>query len=283
MIFNQFIEPPGPALARLRAVKRRGSMAACSATVASAEREGAVAGHLLRSRRRSGLSRVGRGLTLRSRRGPTAGHQARAGGTRYIFTSPGLASHRCSRLTSNVRPHNQPMTPIEIAQAVQQLLSDHEAQDRRRRNAAVEVVEAQIKIVTATFDKAAAYTNILIIGAYAGFFGLWQIAEKHLSERQRLWSVLLVFISITTFVAFEVIKMVLVQREIARKATELQSRQAQSDPEGVIRQLNAISTLHERAGLKFMRYWEATMTVTVASGIAGAGIVVWALIAGLAR
>jgi len=46
------------------------------------------------------------GLTRRSRRGPTAGHQARSGGTRYIFTSPGLASHRQPRLTSNVRPHN---------------------------------------------------------------------------------------------------------------------------------------------------------------------------------
>ena len=44
-----------------------------------------------------------RGLTPRSRRGPTAGHQARSGGTRYIFASPGLASHRRSRLTSNVR------------------------------------------------------------------------------------------------------------------------------------------------------------------------------------
>ena len=46
-----------------------------------------------------------RGLTPRSRRGPTAGRQARAGGTRYIFTGPGLASCRWSRLTSNVRPH----------------------------------------------------------------------------------------------------------------------------------------------------------------------------------
>ena len=92
-------------MARLRAVKGRGSMATCSPTVASAEREGSVAGHQKRrSRRRSRLSRAGRGLTLRSRRGPTAGHQARAGGTRYILTSPGLASCRWSRLTSNVRP-----------------------------------------------------------------------------------------------------------------------------------------------------------------------------------
>ena len=47
-------------------------------------------------------------LTPRSSGAPTAGHQARAGGTRYIFTSPGLASCRRRPLSSNVRPHSQP-------------------------------------------------------------------------------------------------------------------------------------------------------------------------------
>ena len=36
---------------------------------------------------------------------PTAGHQARAGGTLYIFTGPGLASCRRRPLSSNVRQH----------------------------------------------------------------------------------------------------------------------------------------------------------------------------------
>ena len=43
-----------------------------------------------------------RRLTPRSSGAPTAGHQARAGGTRYIFTSPGLASCRRRPLSSNV-------------------------------------------------------------------------------------------------------------------------------------------------------------------------------------
>ena len=46
-------------------------------------------------------------LTPRSSRAPTAGHQARSGGTRYIFASPGLASHRRCRLNSNVRHQNE--------------------------------------------------------------------------------------------------------------------------------------------------------------------------------
>ena len=42
-------------------------------------------------------------LTPRSSGAPTAGHQARSGGTRYIFTALGLASCRCRPLSSNVR------------------------------------------------------------------------------------------------------------------------------------------------------------------------------------
>ena len=42
------------------------------------------------------------GLTPRSSGAPTAGHQARSGGTRYIFASPGLASCRRHPVNSNV-------------------------------------------------------------------------------------------------------------------------------------------------------------------------------------
>jgi hypothetical protein len=44
------------------------------------------------------------GLTPRSSGAPTAGHQARAGGTLCIFTGPGLASCRWLPLSSNARP-----------------------------------------------------------------------------------------------------------------------------------------------------------------------------------
>ena len=49
--------------------------------------------------------------TPRSSGAPTAGHQARAGGTRYIFTSPSLASSRRRPRSSNVgqRSHHPPL------------------------------------------------------------------------------------------------------------------------------------------------------------------------------
>jgi hypothetical protein len=57
--------------------------------------------------RRSTTSRVtsaARHLTPRSSGAPTAVHQARAGGTLYIFTGPGLVACRRLPLSSNVRP-----------------------------------------------------------------------------------------------------------------------------------------------------------------------------------
>ena len=58
---------------------------------------------------RRSSSRTVQGLTPHSSGAPTAGHQARSGGTRYIFASPGLASCRCRPLNSNVRPRMSAM------------------------------------------------------------------------------------------------------------------------------------------------------------------------------
>ena len=61
------------------------------------------------------LTTAARCLTPRSSGAPTAGHQARSGGTQYIFASPGLASCRRSPLSSNVRPRRRDL-PISKMQ-----------------------------------------------------------------------------------------------------------------------------------------------------------------------
>ena len=74
-----------------------GSFKARPAKASGAQRQAAVA--------REPEPQPRRGLTRRSTGAPTAGHQAQAGGTRYIFTGPGLASCRRCPVTSNVRRH----------------------------------------------------------------------------------------------------------------------------------------------------------------------------------
>ena len=53
-----------------------------------------------------------RGLTLRSRRGPTASHQARRTAL-FIIRTSGLASCRRRPLSSNVRPRTPPLRQLQ--------------------------------------------------------------------------------------------------------------------------------------------------------------------------
>ena len=58
------------------------------------------------------------------------GHQARSGGTRYIFASPGLAPHRWRPVSSNVRPRKAHQMPERFSTA--QSAADRQICWRRR-------------------------------------------------------------------------------------------------------------------------------------------------------
>lgn len=73
-----------------------------------------------------------------------------------------------------------------------------------------EILDSVIKIQSAMFDKANAYTNIIIAAGYAGTFAIWTQVSSLLSVRQRAWTGCLLLLSITMFVLWEVAKMVLV-------------------------------------------------------------------------
>ena len=93
-------------MAETRCARR--SLSACGADAASrpcfvSSRDREPLWHAHESKANLAPARCG--LTRRSSGAPTAGHQARAGGTRYIFASPGLASCRRRPLSSNVSPH----------------------------------------------------------------------------------------------------------------------------------------------------------------------------------
>src|SRR5229473_781460 len=67
-------------------------------------------------------------------------------------------------------------------------------------------VEIQIRIIAGAYEKANAYTNLIILAGYAGLFALWQFTKDNLSRTQVLVSALLTLTSITIFVLFEIYK-----------------------------------------------------------------------------
>src|SRR5688572_20847673 len=76
------------------------------------------------------------------------------------------------------------------------------------------IIETQIKIITASYDKAAAYTNLIVVAGYAAFFGLWTLTKPYLPRELALWAALLMLLSAATFVVFEVYKMNVTSRDL---------------------------------------------------------------------
>ena len=144
-----------------------------------------------------------------------------------------------------------------------------------------EIVEAQISVVTATFNNAAAYTNLIMLAGYAGFFGLWQLTAEYLSKNQKLWSALLILISLLLFVIFEVVKMVVITHGVRKKAEVLNSPNTAGSPERTLVALQALEKALDRSTKPFMLYWAITTGLCVATGLGGVAILSSAFICSL--
>jgi hypothetical protein len=158
-----------------------------------------------------------------------------------------------------------------------------EAQAREQQRMAAAVIESQVKVLSATFDKSAAYTNLIVLAAYAGFFGLWQLTKDYLPKNLGLWSALLMLISVAVFVIFEVVKMVVIQHNFFERAKALRAPEVQADPAKLMKALSSLDEVHEKVLFHFMRFWVVALVLTISTGMAAASILGYAYIMGLVK
>ena len=170
------------------------------------------------------------------------------------------------------------MQPTNLAEVIQHIAKEQQAK------VANQIAEAQLKVITVAYDKAASYTTVIIFGGYAGFFAIWQLSKEYLSKGQALWAALLIMISLLSFVLFEVIKMVVVTKSIFRKVAVLNSPpEVRNDPGRLLAALNELEQM-QSAGLgRFHKLWATTVVVALSGALGGAGVLGYAFIAGLAK
>lgn len=169
------------------------------------------------------------------------------------------------------------MQPEQFAKALQ------EAAQREQQRLAEAAIETQIRVLSAAFDKSAAYTNLLILTAYAGFFGLWQLTKDDLAKPLAMWAALLMLTSVVTFVFFEVVKMVLIQHNFLQKARLLKSPEVRSSPVALEKAFAELGRVHERVMFHFMRFWVVTLIITIATGMSGAALVGYGFVQNLLK
>lgn len=148
---------------------------------------------------------------------------------------------------------------------------------------AQKITDAQERLLTVSYDKAAAYTTVIVFGGYAGIFGIWQLAKEYLSKDQTLWAALLVLMSLAAFVLFEVVKMVLVTRQVTSKLAVLRNPSIARDPQLLLQALTEAEKAQQASLRGLLVYWTITTTVAVIGAIGGASILGYAFICGLAK
>ena len=128
-------------------------------------------------------------------------------------------------------------------------------------------IDALIKIQAAIFDKAAAYTNLVIVAGYVAFYAVWSKSEAYLPDTWFILSALLVTFSALTFICFEVFKS-LINREAFKHLIEVVNA-----PQGQIdKKLEEQKTREAQLTARVMRAWIVVFPVTLFTGLGGAAL-----------
>lgn len=169
------------------------------------------------------------------------------------------------------------MNPTNLPEVVEHIAKEQQAKLAR------EIAEAQQKIITVSYDKAASYATIIIFGGYAGFFSIWNLSNQYLSKWQTIWSALLILISLLLFVLFEVFKMIAVSRILLAQKNVLRLPEVQSDPERLLHEIKKLEQSQNSFGRVFVIIWTVVVVICAVCALSAAAVLIYAFISGLVR
>lgn len=126
---------------------------------------------------------------------------------------------------------------------------------QQREKDGKEFIETQIKVLSATFDKAVQYTNLVIVAGYGGFFGLWALTKEYLTPTGVRSAALWMLGSGTIFVAFEVFKMIGTGIMLIKWAKRFEDPKVKGDLEEIKKRLAEQDKTFERWNTSLIRAW----------------------------
>lgn len=153
--------------------------------------------------------------------------------------------------------------------------------EKQQQETAERIIDTQIKIVSASYDKATAYTNFIILAGYAAFFGLWSITKAYLSRDQVLWAALLMSTSAGAFVFFEVYKMAFVTHTFTKKYFSITAQLNGKPLAAILSDIQKFDADSRRDALRFLPVWRVFLLLAVTTGLGGVGTLFYALVVAL--
>lgn len=134
-------------------------------------------------------------------------------------------------------------------------------------------LEATTRVLSALYDRAAAYTNIVIIGGYAVAFTIWTTMKPGLSKQELIWSSLLFLFSALSFIIWECSMMIYNSGNLRNFAKALEAK-----PEDFDQALTTAHAVEATRNIRIRRFWFASLLLTIVPGAAGAAVLIGSFI-----
>ncbi len=134
-------------------------------------------------------------------------------------------------------------------------------------------IETMIKVMSALYDKAAAYTNIIMAAGYAGFFAVWSNMKAYMSPTEMRVSALCMLVSLLVFVLWEVTKMILTSRNLHRLLEVIQAPQTEFDAK-----LKKQQHDERLFNIGFLRAWRIVLVSAIAPALVASAILIYSFI-----
>lgn len=134
-----------------------------------------------------------------------------------------------------------------------------------------------VDLQSSMYDKAATYTKLIIGLGYGGFFAVWSGTKQHLSPMALVGSALLETVSLVLFIVFEIWQ-AMIMSYLSIQFTNT----VKNHPD-----ISAALQTHYRKAAKLIQplfsAWKFVFPVSAVTGLAGAGILIYAFIVSLYR
>ncbi len=131
---------------------------------------------------------------------------------------------------------------------------------------------------SAMVDKASTYTKLIMGLGYGGFFVVWSGTKAHLSPKLLVASALLVTVSLVLYIIFEVC------HTLIRSSLSIELTNTMNKPGAEVSDAFQTSRTKElRLNTRLGTIWKIVFPVSVLTGLAGAGILIYAFVASLFR
>lgn len=137
-------------------------------------------------------------------------------------------------------------------------------------------IDNMIEMHSKIIDRSAAYTNLMLIGGYAGIFTIWSGTRTNLPTKANIAIAFSIGTSLAIFIGFEIYKMIITALRVSKISAFLKDSVS---PDQFTTHLEEFRREEAKAPVGWWGIWIATITISVSTTLAALGLLAYNFLA----